>query len=690
MKLRFLKKSTCLIILLYDIKTKVLLKLEVTVSLGLGEKMNEKLNLSENALKVLEKRYLKRDNEGKCTETAADMFKRVASSIAAADLQYGKSQSDVDELTKKFYDAITNRYFMPNSPTLMNAGRELGQLSACFVLPVEDSLEGIFESVKNQALIHKSGGGTGFSFSRLRPKNDVVRSTMGVSSGPVSFMEVFNAATEAVKQGGTRRGANMGILRVDHPDIIEFINCKSDNTRLNNFNISVAITDKFMDALKIGGDYELYHPKTKQAVGTLNAKQVFDLIVDGAWRNGEPGIVFIDKMNADNPTPLIGEIESTNPCGEVPLLAYEACNLGSINLGLMLKETSNGLEVDWEKLKEITKLSIDFLDNVITVNNYPLPKIAEMVQNNRKIGLGVMGWADMLMQLNLSYNSKEGTDLAYKIMEFIDYHSKVESIELAKSRGAFENFKGSVYDNQNFLEKKYTGKSAGIITDEDWKNLDAQIKEFGIRNSTTTCIAPTGTISMIASASGGVEPLFGLVFSRNVMDGTEMLEINPVFKQYAIDKGFYSEELMKQIAQDGSIAHVDGVSDEVKQIFATAHDVTPEWHVRMQAAFQLHTDNAVSKTINFEESATREDIEKAYVLAFENDLKGITVYRNNSRTFQPMNLEVKKESSIEIKPIENEEPTGEIKNIVCPECKTSIQMAEGCFICPGCGYSGCS
>lgn len=671
------------------VKLKFLLKLEVEVSLGLGEKMNEKLNLSENALKVLEKRYLKRDNQGNCTETAADMFQRVASSIAAADLQYGKSQSEVDELTKKFYDAITNRYFMPNSPTLMNAGRELGQLSACFVLPVEDSLEGIFESVKNQALIHKSGGGTGFSFSRLRPKNDVVRSTMGVSSGPVSFMEVFNAATEAVKQGGTRRGANMGILRVDHPDIIEFINCKSDNTRLNNFNISVAITDKFMDALKVGGDYELYHPKTKAAVGTLNAKQVFDLIIDGAWRNGEPGIVFIDKMNADNPTPLIGEIESTNPCGEVPLLAYEACNLGSINLGLMLKETSNGLEVDWEKLKEITKLSIDFLDNVITVNNYPLPKIAEMVQNNRKIGLGVMGWADMLMQLNLSYNSKEGTDLAYQIMEFIDYHSKVESIELAKARGAFENFQGSVYDNQNFLEKKYTGKSAGLITDEDWKNLDAQIKEFGIRNSTTTCIAPTGTISMIASSSGGVEPLFGLVFSRNVMDGTEMLEINPVFKQYAIDNGFYSEKLMKQIAQDGSIAHVDGVSEEIKQIFATAHDVTPEWHVRMQAAFQLHTDNAVSKTINFEESATRDDIEKAYVLAFENDLKGITVYRNNSRTFQPMNLEVKKETSLEIKPIE-EEPTGEIKNIVCPECKTEIHMAEGCFMCPGCGYSGCS
>lgn len=663
------------------------------MSLGLGEKMSKELSLSENSIKVLEKRYLKRDKDGNCTETPADMFRRVANSIAKAELSYGKSQNDVDELTEKFYEFITNRYFMPNSPTLMNAGRELGQLSACFVLPVEDSLEGIFESIKNQAIIHKSGGGTGFSFSRLRPKNDVVRSTMGVSSGPVSFMEVFNAATEAVKQGGTRRGANMGILRVDHPDVLDFIECKSDNNKLNNFNISVAITDKFMEALKNGTDYDLINPKTKQPVGRLDARKVFDLIVDGAWRNGEPGIVFIDKMNADNPTPLIGEIESTNPCGEVPLLPYEACNLGSINLGLMLKDGANGLEIDWEKLASVTRLSIHFLDNVITVNNYPLPIIADMVQNNRKIGLGVMGWADMLMSLGLSYNSKEGTELASQIMEFIDYHSKVESIELAKSRGSFNNFKGSVYDNQNFLAKKYTGKSAGIISDSDWVDLDAQIKEFGIRNSTTTCIAPTGTISMIASASGGVEPLFGLVFFRNIMDGTEMLEINPIFEQYAKDNGFYSEELMKQIAQDGTIAHVDGISDEIKNIFATAHDVTPEWHVLMQAAFQLHTDNAVSKTVNFEEHATRKDIEKAYILAFEHNLKGITVYRNNSRTFQPMNLEKKKETGIEIKPIESTEeynPTGEIKEVKCPDCGTSIQMAEGCFICPGCGYSGCA
>lgn len=658
------------------------------MSLELGEKVNDKLKLSENAVKVLEKRYLKRDKEGKCVETPADMFNRVASSIANAELKYGKSQAEADSLSKKFYEAITNLYFMPNSPTLMNAGRELGQLSACFVLPVEDSLEGIFETIKNTALIHKSGGGTGFSFSRLRPKNDVVRSTMGVSSGPVSFMEVFNAATEAVKQGGTRRGANMGILRVDHPDIIEFIHCKNDNNKLNNFNISVAITDEFMNALKNNQDYNLYHPKSKQAVGKLSAKQVFDLIVDGAWRNGEPGIVFIDKMNDDNPTPLVGDIESTNPCGEVPLLAYEACNLGSINLGLMLKETSNGLDVDWNKLEEITKLSIHFLDNVITINNYPLPIIGEMVQNNRKIGLGVMGWADMLMKLGLSYSSKEGTDLAYKVMEFIDYHSKIESLELAKSRGAFNNFKGSVYERGNFLSNKYKGKSAGMISDEMWADLDAKIKQFGIRNATTTCIAPTGTISMIAAASGGVEPLFGLVFLRNVMDGTEMLEINPVFEKYAKENGFYSENLMKEISKDGSVAHVNNVPQKAKQIFVTAHDVTPEWHVLMQAAFQLHTDNAVSKTINFEEHATREDIEKAYILAFENNLKGITVYRNNSRTFQPMNLDAKKTPQIEIKPID--EPTGELKTVVCPECGNSIEMAEGCFICLNCGYSGCS
>lgn len=657
--------------------------------------VEDKLNLSENAIKVLEKRYLKRDKEGNCTEKPSDMFRRVAKTIAEGDLKFGKSQSDVDKLTERFYNAITNCYFMPNSPTLMNAGRELGQLAACFVLPVEDSLEGIFETVKNTALIHKSGGGTGFSFSKLRPKNSVVRSTMGVSSGPVSFMEVFNAATEAVKQGGTRRGANMGILRVDHPDILDFINCKSDNNKLNNFNISVAITDKFMEAYINGTDYDLVNPQNGQVAAKMSAKKVFDMIVDGAWRNGEPGIVFIDKMNADNPTPHVGAIESTNPCGEVPLLSYEACNLGSINLGRMIEDG----KINWDLLAQTTRTAIRFLDNVIAVNNYPLPQISEMVQNNRKIGLGVMGWADMLMKMGISYASEEGTKLAAQIMEFIDYESKCESIELSKERGKFNNFKGSIYDGKNFLYNKYKGKSAGIISDEQWKELDSQIEKYGIRNATTTCIAPTGTISMIASASGGVEPLFGLVFSRLIMDGTEMLEINPIFKDYMISKGLYSEKLMQEIAKTGSVAHVDGVSEEIKRIFGTAHDVSPYWHVKMQAAFQLHTDNAVSKTVNFEEYATRKDIEEAYVLAYKNDLKGITVYRNNSRQFQPMNLDDKKkteepkieEVQAETK-VETEDynPTGEVKKVTCPECGNSIEMAEGCFICLNCGYSGCS
>ena len=468
-----------------------------------------------------------------------------------------------------------------------------------------------------------------------------------------------------------------------------------------------------MEALKKGEDYDLVNPQNNQVVARLSAKKVFDLIVDGAWRNGEPGIIFIDKMNSDNPTPLVGQIESTNPCGEVPLLAYEACNLGSINLGRMVIEGANGPEVDWKTLAETTRTAIRFLDNVIAVNNYPLPQISEMVQNNRKIGLGVMGWADMLMKMGISYSSEEGTKLASQVMEFIDYESKCESIELSKERGRFNNFKGSVYDGKNFLYNKYKGKSAGKVSDEQWKELDAQIEKFGIRNATTTCIAPTGTISMIAGASGGVEPLFGLVFSRLIMDGTEMLEVNPIFKEYAIKHGFYSEDLMKEIAKTGSVAHVDKVPADAKKIFVTAHDVSPYWHVKMQAAFQLHTDNAVSKTVNFEEHATREDIEQAYVLAYENNLKGITVYRNNSRQFQPMNLDSKKsDAQVEAEksmktvsepekksevtnPIKEEKtedynPTGEIKTVKCPECGNEIQMAEGCFICLKCGYSGCS
>lgn len=647
---------------------------------------SKKINLTQNAVRVLEKRYLKRDINGNPIETPQDMFLRVASFVAGADRQFGASEGAIKQTTEDFYEKITTFCFMPNSPTLMNAGRELGQLAACFVLPIEDSLEGIFETIKNTALIHKSGGGTGFSFSRLRPKNDVVRSTMGVSSGPVSFMEVFNAATEAVKQGGTRRGANMGILRVDHPDILDFICCKSDNSKLNNFNISVAITDEFMTALKENRDYNLIHPNSKKPIGKLSAKAVFDLIVEGAWQNGEPGIVFIDKMNYDNPTPKVGAIESTNPCGEVPLLPYEACNLGSINLGLMLKDNNGKLEVDWEKLAGTTKTAIHFLDNVITINNYPLSQISEMVQNNRKIGLGIMGWADMLMKLEIPYNSEEGTTLASQIIEFIDYHSKVKSIELSKERGRFKNFEGSIYDGQNWLTKKYSGKSAGKISDEMWAELDAQIKLHGIRNATTTCIAPTGTISMIAGASGGIEPLFGLVFIRNVMDNTILMEVNPIFEAYAKKHGFYSEELMKKISADGTLAHCTEVPQEAKNIFVCAHDVSPYWHVKMQAAFQLHTDNAVSKTVNFEEDATRKDIEQTYILAYENNLKGITVYRNNSRQFQPMNLNKKEEKKLpEIKAVEENQNDKR----TCPECGALLGYGEGCYICLNCGYSGC-
>jgi len=683
-------------------------------SLDLSENKCE-LELTQNAIKVLEKRYLKRDSNGNVTETPVDLFKRVASTIANADREFGASDAEVEETTNKFYEFISKKYFMPNSPTLMNAGRELGQLSACFVLPVEDSLEGIFETIKNTALIHKSGGGTGFSFARLRPKNDVVHSTMGVSSGPVSFMEVFNAATEAVKQGGTRRGANMGILRIDHPDIEEFITCKSDLNKLNNFNISIAITNKFMQALKDNTDYELIHPRTKECVRKLNAKMIFDQIVKSAWSTGEPGIIFIDNINKDNPTPKIGEIESTNPCGEVPLLPFEACNLGSINLAKMIiKNQAGGIDIDWEKLAQTTRTAIHFLDNVIVANNYPLPQIAEMVRNNRKIGLGVMGWADMLMQLGISYNSEEGCELGKRVMEFIDYHSKSESVRLSEIRGRFQNFEGSVYDSPNYLSNKYRGKSAGIILDAMWEDLDRRIEKFGIRNATTTCIAPTGTISMIAGCSGGIEPLFGLVFTRDIMDGTRLLEVNPIFENYAKEKGIYSEELMEAIAVTGSIAHIDGIDERTKAIFATAHDVKPESHVKMQAAFQLHTDNAVSKTVNFEESATLEDVAQSYKLAWEYDLKGLTVYRNNSRWSQPMILDnkasdptkqkvdvegtVKEEKEIQlfedapkVEEVKEEyAPTGEIKKVVCPECGNTIEMAEGCFICLNCGYSGCS
>ncbi|MCF8061076.1 MAG: vitamin B12-dependent ribonucleotide reductase [Deltaproteobacteria bacterium] len=566
--------------------------------------VKEEIPLSVNARTVLERRYLRKDAEGKLLESPAGMFRRVARHVASAESGYDGAEH-VREMEQAFYRIMTEFKFLPNSPTLMNAGRRLGQLAACFVLPVEDSMEGIFDSLKNAAMIHKSGGGTGFSFSRLRPKNSRVGTTGGIASGPVSFMKIFNTATEQVKQGGTRRGANMAVLRVDHPDIMEFIYCKKHHKELNNFNISVALTSEFMSAAREDRDYALIDPRTGRATGTLRAADVYAALVEQAWENGDPGVLFLDRVNRDNPTPGLGEIESTNPCGEQPLLPMEACNLGSINLARFVCAGDHA--VDYDALKEIIRLAVRFLDNVIDVSEYPLPEIAEMVHGNRKIGLGVMGFADMLFQLGIPYNSEEALALAGEIMAFFRDESRAASRALARERGVFPNFDKSVFRDRD---------------------------DAGFRNATTVTIAPTGTLSIIAGCSSGIEPLFALSFIRRVMDNDELLEVNPWFEATARERGFYSPAMMDTVARTGSLQNIEGVPEEVKQVFVTAHDVTPEWHVRMQAAFQRYTDNAVSKTVNLPRDATAEDVRKVYELAYDLDCKGVTIYRDGSKEDQ--------------------------------------------------------
>lgn len=614
--------------------------------------------LTSNAIKVLEKRYLIKDENGKAIETPEQMFRRVASTIAAADDLYDSS-ADTKATEEKFYRLMSNLEFVPNSPTLMNAGRELGQLSACFVLPVEDSMEGIFDAIKNAAMIHKSGGGTGFSFSRLRSKGSTVMTTGGVASGPISFMKVFNAATEAVKQGGTRRGANMGILRVDHPDILEFIQCKKDNNDITNFNISIAITEKFMEAAEKGEDYDLVDPASRKAVGKLNAKEVYDLIVDMAWNNGEPGIIFLDRINRDNVVPKLGEIESTNPCGEQPLLPYESCNLGSINLMSCLKKNKSKTTIDYDKLGKIVDDSVHFLDNVIDVNKYPLPMVDEMTKGTRKIGLGVMGFADMLIEIGVPYNSEEAVKTAEDVMKFINDRSKAASIKLAEKRGTFR-----YYDDSVFKEKG-----------------------MAIRNATTTTIAPTGTISIIAGVSSGIEPLFALSFVRNVMDNDELPEVNPLFERVAKERGFYSTELMRQIAAHGTIHDIRSIPEDIRRVFVTAHDIEPEWHIKIQSAFQRHTDNAVSKTVNFSNSATREDVSEVYMMAYRMGCKGVTIYRDGSRESQVLNIgsvnkEKREEAAMTAAPVCE---ACEAREALTPRTRPDVTMGVTEKVKIGCG-----
>ncbi|MBW2367954.1 MAG: vitamin B12-dependent ribonucleotide reductase [Deltaproteobacteria bacterium] len=569
------------------------------------------LEISQNAHTVLERRYLRKDSNGRIIEAPGQMFSRVARYIAEAEIQYNEA-ADATGVEETFYELMTSLRFLPNSPTLMNAGRSLGQLSACFVLPVEDSLDGIFSTLSNAAMIHKSGGGTGFSFSRLRPKNSMVGTTGGVASGPVSFMKIFNTATEQIKQGGTRRGANMAVLRVDHPDIMEFITCKKAYDDLNNFNISVGLDETFMAAVKDDDRFALVNPCDGNKVSELDAAAVYKTLIENAWESGDPGIVFLDRINRDNPTPRLGEIESTNPCGEQPLLPMEACNLGSINLAKFVDaDMPNGPAIDYEALKQTVHMAVRFLDNTIDMCRFPLPEIDAMVKGNRKIGLGVMGFADLLFQLKIPYDSEAALEAAESVMGLIQKESHSASTRLAAERGSFLNHDRSVFAGRN---------------------------GDGRRNATTTTIAPTGTLSIIADCSSGIEPLFALSFVRNVMDDDTLTEVNPYFEAIARERGFYSEELMDRIATCGSIQDIDSIPADVRSVFVTSHDISPEWHVRMQAAFQKHTDNAVSKTVNLSHNATVEDVRRVYDLAYELGCKGVTIYRDGSKSRQVLSF----------------------------------------------------
>ncbi len=642
------------------------------------------LKMPINSIMVLAARYLLKDQNGGIIEGPKDLFTRVSKTLAAVERNYGKNEEEVKKIEQAFYDQMVSFRFMPNSPTLMNAGGPLGQLSACFVLPVGDSIPEIFDAVKNAAIVHQTGGGTGFAFSRLRPAMDVVRSTGGVASGPVSFMKVFDSATEQIKQGGKRRGANMGILRIDHPDILDFIVLKEHEGTLRNFNISVAVTEEFMNALKRNGDYNLLNPHTKKITGKLNARVVWNLIVTMAWKTGDPGVIFIDRINSGyaNPVPSYGPIESTNPCGEQPLYPFDSCNLGSINLAQMVDEKDGYAEINWERLEETIKIGVRFLDDVIDANRYPLPEIERTSKAIRRIGLGVMGWADMLIKIGIRYDTNEAVLLAEQVMSFITKKARKMSEILAEERGPFPEFTNSI-----------------------WYRLGYK----PLRNSTVTTIAPTGTISIIAGgASQGIEPIFSVVYMRNVQSslGYNLIEVDNEFEKMALESGFYSEELMKKLAGRTSIQDVPEIPEQVRKLFVTAYDIQPEWHVKMQAAFQKYTDNAVSKTINFPSWATPQDIEKAYTLAYDLGCKGITVYRDSSKSVQVLQPverqsrisdvkeqhEAKQESRMSVEEIRTSAGNYVLSvpsEVRCPECSAAMIAESGCYTCTACGYSKC-